>query len=78
MREFFEELGYMCSASNEKSRGLYIFIAIALAVLALGAVVSLVLFIVNTIKFGFYPLFLVLFIVTLLILIGMVVWLKRS
>ena len=78
MKEFFEEFAYMCSSSNTKSRGMYIFIAIALAVLALGTVASLVLFIVNTIKFGFTPLFLILFIVTLLILIGMIVWLKKS
>jgi len=78
MKEFFEELMYMCSSNNTKSRGMYIFIAIALAVLALGTVASLVLFIVNTIKFGFTPLFLILFIVTLLILIGMIVWLKKS
>jgi len=78
MKEFFEEFAYMCSSSNTKSRGMYIFIAIALAVLALGTVASLVLFIVNTIKFGFTPLFLILFIITLLILIGMIVWLKKS
>lgn len=78
MKEFFEEFAYMCSSSNTKSRGMYIFIAIALAVLALGTVASLVLFIVNTIKYGFTPLFLILFIVTLLILIGIIVWLKKS
>ena len=78
MKEFFEEFAYMCSSSNTKSRGMYIFIAIALAVLALGTVASLVLFVINTIKFGFTPLFLILFIVTLLILIGMIVWLKKS
>ena len=43
MKEFFEEFGYMCSSSNTKSRGLYIFIAIAMAVLALGCLASLVL-----------------------------------
>ena len=78
MKEFFEEFAYMCSSSNTKSRGLYIFIAIALAVLALGTVASLVLFIVNTIKYGFTPLFLILFVVSLLILVGMIVWLKKS
>ena len=78
MKEFFEEFAYMCSSSNTKSRGLYIFIAIALAVLALGTVASLVLFIVNTIKYGFTPLFLILFVMSLLILVGMIVWLKKS
>ena len=78
MKEFFEEFAYMCSSSNTKSRGMYIFIAIALAVLALGTVASLVLFIVNTIKYGFTPLFLILFVMSLLILVGMIVWLKKS
>ena len=78
MKEFFEEFAYMCSSSNTKSRGMYIFIAIALAVLALGTVASLVLFIINTIKYGFTPLFLILFVVSLLILVGIIVWLKKS
>lgn len=78
MKEFFEEFAYMCSSSNTKSRGIYIFIAIALTLLFIGCIVSLVLFVVNTIKFGFYPLFLALFVVSLLILIGMIVWLKKS
>lgn len=78
MKDFIEELMYMCSSSNTKSRGLYIFIAIALVVLAVGAVASLVLFIINTIKFGFTPLFLILFIVTVLLFIGTIVFLKKS
>lgn len=78
MKEFFEEFAYMCSSSNTKSRGLYIFIAIALIVLALGSLASLILFVVNTIKYGFTPLFLILFVVSLLILVGMIVYLKKS
>lgn len=78
MKEFFEEFAYMCSSSNTKSRGLYIFIAIALVVLALGSLASLILFVINTIKYGFTPLFLILFVVSLLILVGMIVWLKKS
>lgn len=78
MKEFFEEFAYMCSSSNTKSRGLYIFIAIALGVLALGSLASLILFVINTIKYGFTPLFLILFVVSLLILVGMIVYLKKS
>lgn len=78
MKEFFEEFAYMCSSSNTKSRGLYIFIAIALIVLALGSLASLILFVVNTIKYGFTPLFLILFVVSTLILVGMIVYLKKS
>lgn len=78
MKEFFEEFAYMCSSSNEKSRGLYIFIAIALVLLCIGAIVSLVLLIVNAIKGYFSVLFVVLFAVTVLLLIGVIVWLKKS
>ena len=78
MKEFFEEFGYMCSSSNTKSRGLYIFIAFALVVLAMGCLASLILFVVNTIKYGFTPLFLILFVVSLLILVAMIVYLKKS
>ena len=78
MKEFFEEFAYMCSSSNTKSRGLYIFIAIALIVLALGSLASLILFVVNTIKYGFTPLFLILFVVSTLILVGTIVYLKKS
>ena len=56
MKEFFEELMYMCSANNTKSRGLYIFIVVAMAALLIGSVAMLVL----------------------LILVGLIVWLKKS
>lgn len=78
MREFFEEFAYMCSSNNTKSRGLYIFIAIALVALLIGAVASLILFIINTIKFGFTPLFLILFLVTVILLVGIIIYLKKS
>lgn len=78
MKEFFEEFAYMCSSSNTKSRGLYLFIAVALAILAVGAVVSLILFIVNTVKYGFTPLFLILFLVTIVLFVGVIIFLKKS
>ena len=79
MRDFFEELFDMCSANNTKSRGLYIFITVAMAVLALGVIASLILLIVNVVKFGaFSPMWLILLIVMLVILIGIIVWLKKS
>jgi hypothetical protein len=78
MKEFFEELSYMCSSSNTKSRGLYIFIAIAMAIMAIGAVVMAVMFIVNTIKYGFTPLFLILLLVDVVLLVGVIIWLKKS
>jgi hypothetical protein len=78
MKEFFEELSYMCSSSNTKSRGLYIFIAIALAIMAIALPVMLIMFIVNTVKFGFTPMFLILLAVDLVLLIGVIVWLKKS
>lgn len=79
MREFFEELFYMCSADNTKSRGLYIFIVVAMALLAIGSVVSLILMLVNLIAYkAFSWLWLILFIVTVGILVGIIVWLKKS
>lgn len=78
MKEFFSDLAYMCSASNSKSRGFYIAICIGMALLALGVVASLVLLIVNLVKGWFSPLFLILFIASLAILIGLIVWLKVS
>lgn len=78
MKDFVEELLYMCSASNQKSRGLYLFITVALVGLLIGAVASLVLLIINIVKGFFSPLFLILFIATVVLFIGTIVWLKRS
>lgn len=79
MKEFFEELSYMCSSSNTKSRGLYIFIAIAMALLAIGAPVMIIMIIVNVVKFSaFSPLWVILLVVDIGALIGVIVWLKKS
>lgn len=78
MKEFFEEFAYMCSSSNTKSRGLYLFIAVALVILLVGSVASLALLLVNVIKGWFNPLFLILFIVQVVIFIGIIVFLKKS
>lgn len=78
MKEFFEELMYMCSANNTKSRGLYIFIVVAMAALLIGSVAMLVLLIINLVKGYFNLLFLVLFLVAVGILVGLIVWLKKS
>lgn len=79
MKEFFEELGYMCSASNTKSRGLYIFIAIGLAALAIGVVASAVMIVVNIVKFGIVPwMGIGLLVAMLAALIGLIIWLKKS
>ena len=79
MKEFFEELFYMCSANNTKSRGLYIFIVIAMALLALGGVAAIVMIIVNFVKFkAFSFLWVGLCVVTWGALAGVIVWLKKS
>lgn len=78
MKEFFEEFAYMCSSSNTKSRGLYLFIAVALVILLVGSVASLALLLVNVIKGWFNPLFLILFIVQVVIFIGIIIFLKKS
>ena len=76
MKDFIEELKYMCTSSNAK--GFYIFVSIMLVVLLIAIPVMLIMFIVNTIKYGFTPLFLILTLVALVIFIGIVVWLKKS
>lgn len=78
MKEFFEEFAYMCSSSNTKSRGLYLFIAVVLVILLVGSVASLALLLVNVIKGWFNPLFLILFIVQVVIFIGTIIFLKKS
>ena len=78
MKDFIEELKYMCSSSNTKSRGLYIFITIFLCIMLIAIPATLILFIVNLVKGFFNPLFLILMIVALVIFVGLIVWLKKS
>lgn len=79
MKEFFEELMYMCSSNNSTSRGLYIFIAIAMVLMLLGGVGSLVLLLVNLIVYKtFKIMWLVLTIAIFVILTIVIVWLKKS
>lgn len=78
MKDFIDELKYMCSASNTSSRGFYIGITLFLIVMAVCIPVSLILLIINLIKGYFSFMFLGLFIVSLAITIGLVVWLKKS
>lgn len=79
MREFFEEFSYMCSSANTKSRGLYIFIAIAMIALLIGVVVGIVLMIVNGVKYHTVnALSIGLTIGCVAALIGVLIWLKKS
>lgn len=79
MKEFFEEFAYMCSASNTKSRGIYIFIAASLALMLLGAVVMIVMLLVNVIKFGaFSPIWAILLLLDIIIFVAVIIWLKKS
>ena len=79
MKEFFEEFAYMCSSSNTKSRGLYIFIAIALIIMTIAVPVLTVMLIVNYVKYKVFSiLWLVLLLFVLGVEIGIIVWLKKS
>lgn len=79
MKEFFEEFAYMCSASNTKSRGIYIFIAVALALMLIGAVAMIVMLLINVIKFGaFSPIWAILLLLDVIIFIAVIIWLKKS
>lgn len=77
MKEFIEELKYMCTSS--KAKGFYIFVTIVLVALILGCFVSLIMMVVNLIAYkAFSALWLVLFLVTLIITIAVIIWLKKS
>lgn len=79
MKEFIEELGYMCSSSNTKSRGFYIFIAVAMAAMIIGSVAMIVMLLINVIKYGAFSwLWLVLLLADIGAFIGVVIFLKRS
>lgn len=79
MKEFFEELFYMCSSSNTKSRGLYIFIVVAMAVLLIGGIASVALLVINAVTTKtFSVLWLALALLTWGALIGIIIWLKKS
>ena len=78
MKEFIEDLKYMCSSSNTTSRGFYIGITVILVLMLLGMVASLVLLIVNAVKGFFNPLFAILFVVALIIFVGVIIWMKKS
>lgn len=78
MKELLSDLAFMCSSSNTSSRGFYIFIAIGLAVLALGIPAMLVLLIVNIVKGASFVLPLILLIVAIAAFVGLIVWLKKS
>lgn len=79
MKDFIEELMYMCSSSNTESRGFYMFITGALVAMILGAIAMIILLIINVIKFGaFSPMWAILLVVDLICLVGTIIWLKKS
>lgn len=78
MKEFFSDLFYMCSSSNQKSRGFYIGVTVLMFLMAILMLVSAVLLVINLVKGFFSPLFAILFGVALVIFIAVIVWLKKS
>lgn len=78
IKDFVSELLYYCSASNEKSRGFYIFVTIMLAVLTIACVAMVVLNIFMLIKGWWNVLYLILLLVAV-VLEGATIWkLKNS
>lgn len=73
MRDFFDDLKYMCSADNTTSRGIYIVIAIALVLLPIASITGFVAFAMRKVVFS-----LILGIVAILLEVGLVIWLKKS
>lgn len=77
MKEFLEELKYQCT--DGKAKGFYIMVSIFLVALMIGCVASLVMMVVNLVVYkAFSLMWLVLFVVTLVITIGVIIWLKKS
>ena len=77
MKDFVEELLYMCKNSNAK--GLYTFIAIMLCILPIGAIAMATLLIINLVKFGafvWYWAALLAFVVV--VFVALILWLKKS
>lgn len=78
MVEFIQDLKYMCSADNTKSRGLYIFITVALIAMAIGIVGGIVGIIYTAIKGGSVVLMIILTLVIAAIFAGTIFWLIKS
>lgn len=78
MKEFFEELKYMCSASNTKSRGTYIMVVVTLIALLIAFVAGIVAEIVYISAHNFQILPLAISVVALVIEVALVIWLKKS
>lgn len=78
MRNFIDELRYMCSSSNTKSRGLYILITIMLIVMPLGAIAGLVGFFICLAASNFVALPLIISIVLIIIEVALILWLVKS
>ena len=78
MKEFFEELKYMCSASNTKSRGTYIMVVITLIALLIAFVAGIVAEIVYISASNFQILPLLISVIALVVEIALIVWLKKS
>lgn len=78
MRDFIDDLKYMCSADNTKSRGLYLFITIALIAMLIGIVGGIIGIVYTAIKGGAILMPVILTVIILVIFIAVVVWLKKS
>ena len=78
MKEFFEELKYMCSASNTKSRGTYIMVVVTLIALLIAFVAGIVAAIVYISAHNFQILPLAISVVALAVEVALVIWLKKS
>lgn len=78
MRDFIDDLKYMCSADNTKSRGLYLFIAIALIAMLIGIVGGIIGIVYTAIKGGAILMPVILTVIILVIFIAVIVWLKKS
>ena len=77
MKDFIEELMYMCKES--KIKGFYIFITAMLCILPVAAIAMIVLLLINLIKYGaFVWYWAAILVFVIAVFIGLIVWLKKS
>lgn len=79
MKDFIEDLKYMCSSSNTTSRSFYIIVTVALIALLIMVPISGVIIGINLAKGYTVPVVMYILLVgSLAAAIGVIVWLKKS
>lgn len=78
MKDFFEELIYMCKHQDSKVRVFYIMCTAALILLPIAAIAGIVAEVVYVMADNFQLMPCIISIVCIIVEVGLVVWLKKS